>query len=46
VKNELLGMAKAVPDEKMKKFKGLAREIVNITCNLIEGLSKPTGRFI
>lgn len=46
VKNELIGMAKAIPDEKMKKFKGLAREIVNITCNLIENLSKPTGKFL
>jgi len=46
VKNELIGMAKAIPDDKMKKFKGLARELVNITCGLIEGLSKPTGKFL
>jgi len=39
-------MAKAIPDEKMKKFKGLAREIVNIACGFIETLSKPTGKFI
>jgi hypothetical protein len=46
VKNELIGMAKAIPDEKMMKFKGLARELVNIACSLIENLSKPTGKFL
>jgi len=46
VKNELIQMAKSIPDEEMKKFKGLSRELVNITCGLIDALSKPTGKFL
>ena len=39
-------MARAIPDEEMKKYKMLCRELVNICCGLIENLSKPTGKFL
>lgn len=39
-------MAKAIPDERMRKFSGLSKEVVTLACNLIENLSKPAWRFI
>jgi hypothetical protein len=46
VKNELIQIARSIPNEEMKKFKTLARELVNMTCGLIENQSKPTGQFL
>lgn len=46
VKNELIQMARAIPDEEMKKYKMLCRELVNICCGLVETLAKPTGKFM
>lgn len=39
-------MARAIPDEEIRSFKALAQELVMITCNLIENLSRPTGKFL
>lgn len=46
VKNELIQMARAIPDEEMKKYKQLCRELVNTTCQMIDNLSRPTGKFL
>lgn len=39
-------MARAIPDEEIKSFKLLARELVGISCQLIDNLSRPTGKFL
>lgn len=39
-------MARSIPDEEIKSFKMLARELVGIACQLIENLSRPTGKFL
>ena len=39
-------MAKYIPNEELRKYRNLCKEVVSITCQLIDNLSKPTGKFI
>lgn len=46
VKNELIMMARSIPDEEMKKYKQMCRELVNCCCGHIENLAKPTRKYL
>lgn len=43
---ELITIARSIPTDEMKAFKTLSRDMVGITCMLIENLSRPTGKFL
>lgn len=39
-------IARAIPDEEMKKYRALCKELVSICCGFIDNLAKPTGKFM